>query len=265
MVPRANRIALDIITFFIYRREVLKVIEEFLEYVSNYDETRDRVRFKKEHTLRVRSLAMQIAQKSGFTEEEVELAGIIGLLHDIGRFEQDRLYESFTDAKTMDHAEYGADLLFKESLISKYTERREWYPAIEYAIRNHNKLSLVPNEDELSYKMGKLIRDADKIDIIYLLGVLGNYDEKSDDSEISPSVVKCFDERRCVDSRDVKTKNDKIASTMAFAFDINYDASLDFIRKYLIAYYERVEQNDKFKSLFEKAIEYLDERIEKIC
>ena len=44
------------------------------------------------------------------------------MLHDIGRFEQIRRFGTFNDAQSVDHAEFGADLLFKECLIRKFAE-----------------------------------------------------------------------------------------------------------------------------------------------
>ena len=44
------------------------------------------------------------------------------MLHDIGRFEQIRRFGTFNDAQSVDHAEFGADLLFKEGLIRKFAE-----------------------------------------------------------------------------------------------------------------------------------------------
>jgi len=90
------------------------MVDEFLKYVSAYDEQVDAIRFKKEHSLRVRMQAMKIAKQEGFTREECELAELIGLLHDIGRFEQVRLYNTFDDAHSIDHAEYGRTFYLKK-------------------------------------------------------------------------------------------------------------------------------------------------------
>lgn len=241
------------------------MVDEFLRYVSNYDEEREPVRVKRNHSLRVRNIAMDLALKSGFNDEEIELAGIIGLLHDIGRFEQDKIFGSFDTSKTLDHAELGADILFKEGHIVDYTNKKKWYSAIEFAIRNHNKLTLRQCDDELSMKMGKLIRDADKIDIIYLYGTLGDFDLQSDDSEVSEEIKKYFDKKLCVNRKDINTHNDSIAATLAFGFEVNYDASIERMRDYLKNYYNRVERDGKFESVFNKVMEYLEERKEKSC
>ena len=42
----------------------------------------------------------------------MDIAWLTGLLHDVGRFEQQRVYGTFTDADSIDHAKYGARILF---------------------------------------------------------------------------------------------------------------------------------------------------------
>ena len=69
----------------------------FDEYVSNYDPTVGRIKLKIEHIKRVAENIKNIALEQGLDSEQIKLAEIIGLLHDIGRFEQVRLYDTFSD------------------------------------------------------------------------------------------------------------------------------------------------------------------------
>lgn len=55
-------------------------------------------------------------------KDERDLAWFTGLLHDVGRFEQLRNYGTFIDAESIDHAMYGAQILFDEGKIRDYTE-----------------------------------------------------------------------------------------------------------------------------------------------
>ena len=57
------------------------------------------------------------------------------MLHDIGRFEQIRRFGTFNDAQSVDHAEFGADLLFKEGLIRKFAEG--YYEECELALSDY--------------------------------------------------------------------------------------------------------------------------------
>ncbi len=92
----------------------------FQAYTSKYDAGNTMIRHKVEHTLRVAENCEKIAVSLGMNGEEVAFAWFLGLLHDIGRFEQVRRYGTFIDSVSVDHAEFGADLLFHENLIDSF-------------------------------------------------------------------------------------------------------------------------------------------------
>lgn len=98
------------------------VINAFAEYVRNYDPSDEKIKLKIDHTYRVAGLCQRIAESLGLSESDVDIAWLLGMLHDIGRFEQIRRFGTFNDAQSVDHAEFGADLLFKEGLIRKFAE-----------------------------------------------------------------------------------------------------------------------------------------------
>ena len=68
------------------------MIEEFNKYTSNYDMKIAEIKRKYNHSIRVMNLAKKYAKILGFKENDIELATVIGLLHDIGRFEQFKKY-----------------------------------------------------------------------------------------------------------------------------------------------------------------------------
>lgn len=98
------------------------VINAFAEYVRNYDPSDEKIKLKIDHTYRVAGLCQRIAESLGLSEPDVDIAWLLGMLHDIGRFEQIRRFGTFNDAQSVDHAEFGADLLFREGLIRKFAE-----------------------------------------------------------------------------------------------------------------------------------------------
>lgn len=53
------------------------------------------------------------------------MAWLIGILHDIGRFEQLRRYQTFFDYRSMDHAKYGVHVLFEEGHIKDFIASSE--------------------------------------------------------------------------------------------------------------------------------------------
>lgn len=92
----------------------LRNAKEALEnYLDGYERENDKVKLKIIHTYGVVECSRKIAEGLKLSEEDCNLAQIIGLLHDIGRFEQLKCYDSF-EPETMNHAAYGVKILFEE-------------------------------------------------------------------------------------------------------------------------------------------------------
>ena len=68
--------------------DINKAKSEFMEYVKNYDQDNPRIVLKISHSFRVMEQSKKIAESINLDEEQIELATLIGLLHDIARFEQ---------------------------------------------------------------------------------------------------------------------------------------------------------------------------------
>ena len=77
--------------------------QQFEKYLDGYDSNNDKVRLKIIHTYGVVHAMEEICHRMQLSEEDTELARIIALLHDIGRFEQLKCFDSF-EPTTMDHA-----------------------------------------------------------------------------------------------------------------------------------------------------------------
>lgn len=129
------------------------VINAFAEYVRNYDPSDEKIKLKIDHTYRVAGLCQRIAESLGLSESDVDIAWLLGMLHDIGRFEQIRRFGTFNDAQSVDHAEFGADLLFKEGLIRKFAEG--YYEECELARSGNEEAGQVYSRQK-DYQEGKL-------------------------------------------------------------------------------------------------------------
>ena len=235
--------------------------EEFDKYVFNYDMNNSNIKRKYEHSYRVMELSKKYATILGFNKHDIELATIIGLLHDIGRFEQIKQYNTFDDSKSFDHATYGNKVLFEDNLIEKFYSNKDDYEIIRFAIENHNKLKIEETNNEKALMHAKLIRDTDKLDIIYLMGYLKEYDIETTDDNISEEVLNEFNNHKSILKESRKNKNDYIVLMFSFAFDINYDECLEEFKTNFKYYYDRVEKNNKFKNIYNETIKYINERI----
>ena len=115
--------------------------EAFERYLDGYDRENDKVKLKIVHTYGVVECSRKIAEGLKLSEEDRRLAEIIGLLHDIGRFEQLKRYDSF-EPGTMDHASFGVEILFEEGMIRQFVKEDTWDGIIRTAIARHSDYCL---------------------------------------------------------------------------------------------------------------------------
>lgn len=97
-----------------------RVIKAFQKYTEHYNPEDGKIKLKIDHTYRVAALCERIAKSLGMSEEDVDLAWLCGMLHDIGRFEQIRNFQTFKDADSIDHAHYGVWVLFGTDKIMEF-------------------------------------------------------------------------------------------------------------------------------------------------
>lgn len=96
----------------------MKIKEQFLTYVREYDLNDPQIAIKYRHSLMVSDLCQDLAERLHLKEADVELAATIGLLHDIGRFEQARRYHTFEDRKSISHALLSCKILFEDGVTA---------------------------------------------------------------------------------------------------------------------------------------------------
>ena len=84
-------------------------------YVDTYREADGTLpammRLKRVHTAFVVKNAEAIADGEGFTAEEREVSLAAALLHDTGRYEQLRRYNTFKESESIDHAVFSHDIV----------------------------------------------------------------------------------------------------------------------------------------------------------
>ena len=212
------------------------VDKTFKDYVSKFDLNNITIKRKYEHTLRVKDNCKKIAKALNLSLEDTNLLVLIGYLHDIGRFLQMKRYNSIVDSKTIDHADLGVDILFKDNLIRKFIDDNKYDNIICKAVKYHNKMNLNYELTSKEKLFCKAIRDADKLDIFYV----ATYDNNIkgfyilpyvEGAKLNPKVKEDFDSNRLVDLRNRKTAIDKLANILAFIYDLNLDASKKTITK----------------------------------
>jgi putative nucleotidyltransferase with HDIG domain len=195
---------------------------------------RQHVDLKVEHTYRVISNSMIIARRSGLCESDVQLARIIALVHDIGRYQQFMTYRTFDDSLSVNHAQFGLDIARQIGLFDGIIDGAD-HTLITRAIMNHNLHRLAPLSDERLMLFSRLIRDADKVDIWYILSVQDVVNTILDSSETQTSyevpdqILQCFRKGQSV--RAAESMNDYRFLRLSWIYDMNYPATFALIRK----------------------------------
>ncbi len=243
--------------------EIDVIREEVIKYIKTFDLTNKDIKSKYFHTLEVEKIMQELASRLCLKEEQIKLARVIGLLHDIGRFEQIKQYNNLIDRKTVDHADYGVELLFKKGLITQFKVSDNYYSVIEKAIKYHNKLDIPNDLNSFEDMFVKMIRDADKIDIYR---VRGNEIENKFIDIPNPEIVNDFMNELTIDLKKKTNKTDSVICVMAFIYDINYRESLiilnktEYYSKFLSTIEVSEELTDLFVKLKTKVLEYIENR-----
>ncbi len=248
--------------------------EQFADYLEGYDRKDDKIHLKEVHTFCVLEAADEICKEEGFKEEDHQLALLIALLHDIGRFEQLKQFGSFND-QLFNHADFGVKVLFEDGMIRRFIRDSQYDLVIQKAIKYHSLYSLdrVEGLTERERLHCQIIRDADKLDNFRVKDtervetLFDTPKEVVEMEEISPVVLAAVRNKKSVVSGERVTHLDCWVSYLAFIFDLNFAASFRWIlkRDYLNRNIDRISyKNPQAKKAMEEIREicnaYLRER-----
>lgn len=251
--------------------DILRAKMVFKEYIKNYNPEVKKIKMKITHIERVSRIAKKLAEDLNLCQEDIELAELIGLLHDIGRFEQIRVYNTFLDRDSINHAEYGIKVLFEDGLIRKFLEDDKYDKIIKLAILNHNKIEIQDGLSDREKLHAKIIRDADKMDIFYALTIADKkevwYKEDLSEEKISDETYKDFIENKLISYNKVKTGVDLLAIHFTYIFNLYFKQSIKIIydNNYLDKLYNRFSFNDKqtkerMEEIYNMTKKYIEEK-----
>ncbi|EKQ51516.1 MULTISPECIES: HD domain-containing protein [unclassified Clostridium] len=252
-----------------------KLVNEYYNWFNSYvkkfygeDSLVDQnVGLKEKHTFNVAKHAVNIAKSLNLSEEEVNTAEIIGLFHDIGRFEQFRKYKTFRDSLSENHATLGVKILEESKILENLDDRRK--EIIIKAIILHNT-KLLPNDlNEEDAVFCKLIRDADKLDIFR---VIIEYEKERqenpnpaiDNLPFTPGYNKEFLQDillgRRINNNSMKNYNERKLYELSWITDLNFSFSFNYIKekKILNALINCLPQNEEINKLSEYLKQYID-------
>lgn len=238
----------------------------FRSYVSNF-RTEDPVdshatRLKIIHSERVSNQIFHLGKELGLDANDLEIARIAGLFHDIGRFRQYQDYRTFNDAKSENHALLGLDEIDRFGLLDGI--RPEQSEIIRFAIENHNKKAITEVKDRKTRFFALLLRDADKLDIWRVMiahvkkGNTGCHDPVTQNMPhsdfISEGIADYLESGVIIPLSEVKNLNDFKMFLISWIFDLNFRPSLEAAsrRRIIPAFYSTLPESCKEPHLVKK-------------
>ncbi len=236
--------------------------DEFRKYVEQFDLNEKDIVCKYYHCLRVKDLCSLIAKSENLSSEDIALAKIIGLLHDYARFYQWNEYHTFSDLKSFDHGDFAVERLFINNEILKFWPNVKDFDEIFDAIKYHNKLKVPEVLSDHNANLCKIVRDADKLDILYTWSN-GIYDIKETDEDITDEIKDDFDNETLVNYNNLKTDDDHLIQILSLVYDLNFKYSFKYLKDYALInkLYERIKNKQKYKYYFDRINDYIEKKI----
>lgn len=221
------------------RNELDRLKEWFLNYASSFY-TDDpaynfAIKMKEDHTFRVCDTIIMIAEKLGLSGHDVMLAETMALFHDLGRFEQYRMYGTFRDMDSENHASLGLKEMAAHDVLHMCAKDEK--KTIIKAISFHNTIKAPDTEPGRILFFIRLLRDADKLDIWTLFSDKihennGRLDKTislglPDEPGFSDVVISTLARKEIVRMEDLRTFNDFKLLQIGWVYDLNFAPSFE--------------------------------------
>ncbi len=256
-------------------KDLLWIKNWFDTYVHHFCTGNERfdsaICLKVRHTKNVAREILDISNSLNLGAGDCFLAEITALLHDIGRFEQYMKYQTYSDQKSEDHAKLGIEILKKTGALNRLDSAdRE---VIEAVVIHHNKAILPQSSDPRFLLFLKLLRDADKIDILHVVtehyqGINTNNAIElglPDDPEISNRIIQNVMNGKIARAEDMLTLNDFKLLQIGWVFDLNFPRSFEMVkqRKYLQNISAVLPLSDAVTQALAVALQHIDKNCAK--
>ncbi|MBR4741622.1 MAG: HD domain-containing protein [Desulfovibrio sp.] len=208
----------------------------FVQYVNSVraKETEDPepLDMKQKHTLCVLENAKAIVTQEGFEPKMARACLLAALYHDLGRFEQYRRYRTFKDRVSIDHGNFGVEIIKKTQCLQG--EERWTEDVVMAAVGLHNKYILPNDLPKDTQTVTFVVRDADKLDILRVIDEHLSHKpynqtvmlQLPDDPDLfSETVIKAALEDKVSAYGDLKSVNDFRLLLSTWIYDMNFSES----------------------------------------
>lgn len=204
-----------------------KIEKLYFEYVDTFKiggALPPMMELKRVHTMKVVVNADLICSGEGFDGPTSSACRTAALLHDTGRYEQLKKYNTFRDSDSVDHAVYSHDIVKEKGWLDPLPQAAR--TAILNAVLFHNRRELPEKMDPLEETASKCVRDADKLDIFRVLEErIATTDWKNDrtafwnlkyDLPPNKAVIDAIENGSSVDYQEIKSIADFILIQMGW-------------------------------------------------
>lgn len=254
-----------------------RVKQAFATYVEKYNAKDEKVKLKIDHTYRVADLCERIAKEEGLDDTDVIIAWLCGMLHDVGRFEQLRRYNTFNDAESVDHAALGAQILFDDGKLADYIGEtdEEFRAFIRRVISCHSMYRVPEDYTEREKCFADILRDADKIDILKVnveVPLEEIYNVTTQDlrnAVVTKEVMESFSQQHATLRSLKRSSVDHVVGHISLVYELVYPCSLEIVveQGYLdkLMHFESYNMNTikQFEILRSMMQEYIQNRLNK--
>jgi putative nucleotidyltransferase with HDIG domain len=243
-------------------------------FYSGNPQDQQNIELKEFHTRRVCKEILDVGNALDLNGEDLNLAEVMALFHDIGRFEQYARYGTFSDLKSEDHAILGVKVLRKTGVLEMLGPSTA--DLILRCIAYHNRAFLPEDESVRCLFFARLLRDADKLDILRV--VTDYYQRKTGDRngaieldlpdtlDISPEIYEDLLAKKIVKTEYLKTLNDFKLLQMGWVFDVNFLRTFQLIqeRHYIEMIRDALPRSKKISEIYVTVRSYLEEHAKNV-
>ena len=251
--------------------DIAAALERFEDYVGRFEQAepaaQENIELKRAHSLRVLEEARGIIASLDLDSRPVDLVKLAALFHDIGRFPQFDRFGTFQDRQSLNHGLLGYQELRTNQLLPEMPWREK--KGILLTVLMHNRARVVPHLPPDLDRMLRIVRDADKLDVITVL--IDHFDPGRPDKAVvtlelphdparySPAALQQVRSRQMVCYEQMHRLNDFKLLLLSWTYDLNFrHTQLEFLnREYVRRIVETLPGTRAIKALEQQVVEDL--------
>lgn len=230
---------------------------KFWNFVMQYDTDNSNILRKIIHSFAVADNCFAIACTLGLNEKERNFSYLLGLFHDLGRFEQWKLYQTYNDKKSVDHGDLSSQFIDKMNAEDLFISERK-KEILSLAIKYHTKPYNGDDEQVIFYN--EIIKNADAYSNV-ITTANGAQQMTVEKDGVTKEILENFVNGKPLWCFSPNTKLDRSLMLTACCYYVKYD----FLRKdiltknYIDVMYNTFSKylNKEDRELYAKSVEEL--------